>query len=598
MPLKKILFLFTKSQRNSAAFLLVLMAVGMMLETLGIGLVVPAITLMMQSNSSETGAEPTIASALIAQIEGFGFNNMVVIAIVLLVTVYLLKNLFLAFLFWKQTRFTFAVQAEISQRLFATYMNQPYTFHLQRNSAELIRNVSGEVTLFTTVLNAAMLILTEGLVTIGIALLLMLIEPMGALIVIVVLGGASWGFYTITRARITRWGEERQHHDGLKIQHLQQGLGGIKDVLLLGRQNEFLRAFSTHNQRYAQVGERQNFLQQLPRLWLECLAILGLAILVFSMLSRGHGVSTILPTIALFSAAAFRLLPSFNRLLNAFQYLRYGRPTINMLYKELNTDIQPTTVESSDSPTPLTQRIDLNNIVYQYPLASTQAITDISITIHKGQCVGFIGTSGAGKSTLVDIILGLLPPTQGSVNMDGHNVQNNLREWQNKIGYVPQSIYLTDDSLLANIAFGLSESEIDNAAVESSIKAAQIDSFINTLPEKMNTVVGERGIRLSGGQRQRIGIARALYHNPQILVLDEATSALDSDTETGVMQAINALHGEKTILIIAHRMSTVMNCDYLFKMENGKIISQGTPEEMLNSEEIPPYLNTQESITS
>jgi ABC-type multidrug transport system fused ATPase/permease subunit len=315
-------------------------------------------------------------------------------------------------------------------------------------------------------------------------------------------------------------------------------------------------------------------LQQLPRLWLELLAVSGLAILVISMLAQSRALEAVLPALGLFAAVAFRLMPSVNRLLGAVQTLRYGMPVIDTLWEEFRFAVPEVTV-TQRSVVPFRGTLELNHITYTYPGVAEPVLKDISLAIQRGESVGFIGASGAGKSTLVDILLGLLAPEIGEVRVDGNDIKANLRNWQDQIGYVPQSIFLTDDTLRRNVAFGLPDKQIDNAAVQRAIRAAQLDEFVDSLPDGLETVVGERGIRLSGGQRQRIGIARSIYHDPAVLVLDEATSSLDTETERGVMQAIMALQGSKTVLIIAHRLSTVEHCNRLYRLEDGKAAEDG-----------------------
>jgi ABC-type multidrug transport system fused ATPase/permease subunit len=574
---RKIWGLLTSAERRRAVVLLGLMFIGMVLETLGVGLVIPALALLTQRDIVSN--YPVLQPALQA-LGNPSRQSLVVGGILVLVGVYLIKAVFLALLAWLQARFAFGVQVQLSQRLFTTYLRQPYTFHLQRNSAQLIRNVLSEVSLFTfNVMIPGMLLLTEGLVLLGLCSLLLVVEPLGALIVVSVLGTATWGFLRLTRGRIARWGEARQHHEGMRLQHVLQGLGGAKDVKLLGREADFLEQYRLHNVQSAHVGQLQFTVQQLPSLWLELLAVSGLAILVVSMLAQGRALDAVLPTLGLFAAAAFRLITSVSRVLVAVQSLRYGLSVIDILH----TEVKLATPEISDTHSPVMPfraALELRQITYGYPGAIEPALKDISLAVQRGESVGFIGTSGAGKSTLVDILLGLLTPDTGEVRVDGKDIQANIRNWQDQIGYVPQSIFLTDDTLRRNVAFGLSNEQIDDAAVQRAIQAAQLEEFVACLPGGLETLVGERGIRLSGGQRQRIGIARALYHDPAVLVLDEATSSLDTATERGVMQAVKALQGSKTILIVAHRLSTVEYCDRLYRLEQGRVAGEGAAAEV------------------
>lgn len=577
--ISKIRTILTTAERRSAVVMLGLMLVGALLETLGVGLVVPVMAVVLQGDLL---ALPSAVTTHLTALDGLSQRGLIAVTMLALVTAFLIKNLFIAFLIGKQTFFAYDVQEKLSQRLFEGYLRQPYTFHLQRNSAELVRNVTGEVSLFTSTLTGGLLMCTEFLVAAGIALLLFCAEPVGALLAVAVLGVTAWLFNRFTRERISRWGVERHLHDGLKVQHLQQGLGGAKDVKLLGREAEFLAQFEVHNVKSIRVWRLQATLQSYPRLMFELLAVCGLAVLVLSMLAQNRDVSTIGPLLGLFAAAAFRLMPSVNRILTAIQNLRYTLPAVNALHRELQLFPPHSLSTEGLGITPAFYReIKLTDLVYRYPDAPRAAIDGISIKIRKGEAVGFIGTSGAGKSTLVDILLGLLKPDQGVVEVDGADIAGNLRQWQDHIGYVPQSIYLTDDSLRRNVAFGLPEGAIDEMAVKRAIAAAQLEEFVAGLPEGLDTVVGERGVRLSGGQRQRIGIARALYHDPSVLVLDEATSALDVETERGVMRAVVALQGSKTIVVVAHRLTTVENCDRLFRMECGKVVAEGPPSMVL-----------------
>jgi ABC-type multidrug transport system fused ATPase/permease subunit len=583
--LGKFRVLLTPTEHRGALVLLCLMVIGMTLETLCTGLVIPAIALLMQQDLAHT--YPQFQPLL--SVLGNPTQADLILGVMLgLVAVYAGKNLYLAFLAWQQTRFAYGVQVQLSQRLFAAYLRQPYTFHLQRNSAQLIRNVTSEVAMLAATIIYGLTIATEALVLAGIAALLLVVEPTGTVIAALVLGCAAWGFHLGFRSRLLRWGEVRQLHDGLRLQHLQQGLGGAKDVKLLGRESSFLDQYRVHNAQSARVSQLQAAMQMLPRLWLEFLAVLGLATLVIAMLLQGRDLSTIVPTLGLFAAAAFRLMPSVNRILAAAQAFRYSVPVVDKLYEEVQlTRVDAPVGRRAGKAAARFQRdIRLSRLRYTYPAATAPALRDASLHIHKGESIGLIGPSGSGKSTLIDVILGLLAPESGQVLVDGEDIATHLRDWQDQIGYVPQSIYLTDDTLRRNVAFGVPEGEIDDRAVARAMQAAQLDDFVAGLPQGLETLVGERGIRLSGGQRQRIGIARALYHDPAVLVLDEATSALDTATEHGVMQAVTALQGRKTILIVAHRLSTVARCDRLYRLEAGRIAEETVPDAGLGAAQI------------
>jgi ATP-binding cassette, subfamily B, bacterial PglK len=572
--------LLSREQRRSASMLVVMMIIGMVLETFGIGLIIPVLGLLTADDPAST--YPVLAPVLNA-LGNPGRERIIVVGMLGLMGVYTIKVLFLGWLAWLESRFAFGVQANLSQQLFSGYLRQPWIFHLQRNSAQLIRNAMGEVAQFTSsALLPSMTLLSECLVITGIGILLISVEPMGAIFVVSVLAMAAWIFQHLTRGRILSWGKARQYHEGFRIQHLQQGLGGAKDVKLLGREAEFIEQYVQHNSGSARASQRQYAVKQLPRLWLELLGVGGLTFLVLVMVGQNKPMETLLPTLGLFAAAAFRLMPSTNRVLTSIQSLRYALPIVQNLTKEKDY-IDATLGLPQDSSISFDKNIEVEGVVFRYPNAATDALKSVSLTIQKGTSVGIIGSSGSGKSTLVDVILGLLAPQSGCVKIDGKNAQERLRAWQNGIGYVPQTIFLTDDTLRRNVAFGLPAEQIDDKAVAKALRAAQLENFVSELPDGVNTIVGERGVRLSGGQRQRIGIARALYHDPPVLVLDEATSSLDSATEQGLMDAVNSLQGSKTIILVAHRLTTVQRCDCVFVLESGRIACSGTYDQAVTA---------------
>jgi ABC-type multidrug transport system fused ATPase/permease subunit len=557
-----------------------MMIIGMFFETLGLGLLLPALNLM--SSDSKILANLNVI-AFFKSINLTSQTEIVSFVFILLMVVNFIKMIVMSIIVGRQSRFIYNLQMYFSEKLFVGYLYQPYTFHLQRNSAQLIRNVTSLIVSLTTTLSAVLNLLTELITFIGIGIFLFYIQPLGMMIVAAVFGSSVYIFQLLSKKKLIAWGQEFNYHEGMRIQHIQQGLGAAKDLILLGREGDFLKKYSLHNFKSAKIGEKQLTLQSVPRYLFEFLALVSISSLTLFMIFKGYSFSVILPSLGLFAAAALRLMPSINRVMSTLQQIKYGQPAIDELSNELSL-ISLVKVHPIVNSSSFKYDIELKDVFFSYYAGSKNVVNGVSIKIKKGTMVGFIGSSGAGKSTLIDLILGLLSPGIGSILVDGKDIKNNIRGWQKQIGYVPQVIFLTDDSLRNNIAFGLPEDEINEDALKRAILDSQLEKFIEQLPEGLNTFVGERGVRLSGGQRQRIGIARALYHNPDILIMDEATSSLDNETELGVIESVTALHGIKTIIVIAHRLSTVSHCDKIFKLENGKIINEGTVKDVLNSE--------------
>lgn len=562
-------------QRRAAVVLFAMVLVGTALETFSVGLVVPALAFMTRG----ANAPSPWAADWLEWLGNPSPNRLILLVLFLLFGVYAVKSAFLLFVAYWQSRFVSATQASTSRRLFSLYLAQPWTFHLQRHSAELMRTIN-ESQEFSQICGLFLMTVSEALVLSGLVGLLLWFEPTGAIVVAGMLGGAAWLFQTIARPRSLRWAHAQRHHAKMIIQHVQQGLGGAKDVKIRGCEQEFLSQFRHHADGQAQMAALQSLVYQVPRLWFELLAVAALLLLTAVMVWQGTPSERLLPMLGLFATVAFRMLPSVNHVTAAMQRLRHSDAMLAGLIKELSLG----TATGSDrpaTPMPFRECVVLEDVDFRYPSSRENVLDAISIRIPHGASVGFVGGSGAGKSTLVDVILGLLPPSGGRVTVDGRDIQDNLRGWQDTIGYVSQSIYLCDDSIRRNVAFGVREQDIDDAAVRRALKAAQLDAFVDSLPAGGDTNVGERGIRLSGGQRQRIGIARALYHDPEVLVLDEATSSLDTETEKDVMAAVNSLHGTKTLIIVAHRLTTVADCDTLYRLEKGRVVQSGTYAEVV-----------------
>ncbi|PIP92415.1 MAG: ATPase [Bdellovibrio sp. CG11_big_fil_rev_8_21_14_0_20_39_38] len=570
----KIYSMLDKIQRRRAFWLLFLMVIGMIIETLGIGAVLPVMYLLSQPVLPEN--IPFLNSLM--NILGNPSREVLVIwAMLSLGALFFVKGLFLSLLSFKQSSFTFDVKESLAGKLFKNYLHQPYTFYLNKNSAQLVTNITQELSYLT--LNGILpllQILSEFLVILAAITLLLVIEPKGALVAVLIVVTSTYFFNLIFKGKVIELGKKRQFHDRFLVKHLQQGFGGIKDIKITGSEKVFWDIFNEHNIHQASAVKLQSFIGQLPRIWIEVFVVLGVSSLVLLMTYLDGDLSSILPVLGIFGATAVRFIPSTNRIVGGVQSLKYGIPAINLVYNELkNCNVTQDSVGDGKLLS-IKNEIRIKNVTFAYPNSSINVINNISFVLRKGETIGLIGPSGVGKSTLVDIILGLLSPKSGSIEVDGRDIQLDLASWRRSIGYVQQSFYLLDDSLKRNIALGVVDSEIDDQQVEKAISEAQLKSFVSSLPLGVDTVVGERGVKMSGGQRQRIAVARALYKNPEVLIFDEATSSLDNQTEDELVKAIDSLKGSKTILIIAHRLSSLKICSKVFELGKNGIIESAT----------------------
>lgn len=576
----KLLQVLTPEERKKMGWHLVPLLIGMVLEMSSLGMVIPAIYVIIKPDFFNNPMLQPYLNAL----GNPSHLSLAIFGILTLVFIYLIKTLFLTFLAWRQNKLLFDLRNNLSYRLFTGYLKQPWTFHSQRNSSDLFTSASTEINVFINwAMASLMTLLSESLAIIGIMLVLFYVQPVGTLLMMGTIGLIVIGIRQFTNHRVYRWGKDRQHHEYLRSQHLQQGLHAVKDIKLLGRENYFFEHFKRHNDASSHASRLQETFQQLPRLWFELIAIVALAVLILVMLHQHKPLELILPIIGFFAASAFRLIPSVTRIINAIHTFEFSIPTINSLSEEFKLLQSVPPQATNKGVMEFKNTISMDKLAYKYPSTEKDVLKNVCLTIQAGSLVGIVGVSGAGKSTLVDILLGLITPCSGVVKVDGVNIQTNLRGWQNQIGFVPQTIYLSDSSLRCNIAFGIAADAIDEIALQKAIKAAQLEEYINSLPEGLETNVGERGVRLSGGQRQRVGIARALYHDPSVLVFDESTNALDNATEEAIMESVNNLRGLKTIIIIAHRLSTIKNCNQIFKIEKGKVVEENDFEALCNA---------------
>jgi len=549
---------------------------GSILEMASLGLIIPVIQAVIGADERST------YEWLPLWLQEMSYQGFVRILMVALVGLFLVKNLFLLGSSYFQQRFQLAVTNRIVQRLFETYLRQPYEFHLSNSSAVLVRNVQeysgaavggGVAPLLT--------ILTDTVTGLGFLAILIIVQPASTLILLAVFSLSGFLFLKVSRSRTKRWGAERVRHRGILMEMLLSGLGGIKEIQLFGRDDEVLR---THRESLGEAA-RSFYLfgvvQQIPRAAFEVIAVASVAALVvYSTLSDSDIQETTL-IIALFGVVAFRMLPSINRIIQAMQQFSFGRSALEGAVESLSL----IAVRKSSRRTVVDDfvSIELRSIRYRYP-GTTRVVVDIdAFKVNRGDSLGIVGESGSGKSTLVDILLGILSPEAGAVSVNGNSIADDPRSWQDRVGYVPQHVYLLDTSIRRNVAFGLPNDLISDVDVRRALRMANIETFVNELPKGLDTEVGERGVRLSGGQRQRLGIARALYGNPEVIVLDEATSALDSETEKEIVESFREIARERTLIVVAHRTSTLAYCSRLIRLENGRIVQDGTYEEVIGS---------------
>jgi ABC-type multidrug transport system fused ATPase/permease subunit len=567
--LRQLGVLFDREDAWQAAGLLVLMSIGAGLEMMAVSLMFPLIEAL-----SNPGAAPTMpVAAFIRQLAGDADPaGFVFLLLSCLVAFYVAKNLFFAFLFYLQNRFSFHQQGKLSCRLFARYLDQPYTFHLQRNTADLLRNVTHETEqIVWSLVIPGLTLMTEALVALGLATVLFYSSFQAAMVISSLFGITGAIYYRFFRNSLERWGHGRIHHDTLRVRAIHEGLGGIKELKVLGRSGYFLGNYAHHNAQRALFTSRHNLVINSNLLLLEVLGISSLLVLVGLHLYQGQPFSTILPLMGMFAGAAFRLIPATNRIINNFQQVRYARPALATLYQELSPPAGNPSLPENAEAIPIRRQIELRAVSFRYAPDAPDVLHGIDLTIPRGQTVGIVGRSGTGKTTLLDLLLGILQPRSGHILVDGQDVSGRLAAWQRQIGYIPQNIYLVDGTIRQNIAFAIPEAEIDDDRVMSALQDAQLAEYVAALPQGIHTPVGELGKRMSGGQRQRIGIARALYNDPEFLVLDEATASLDTATEAEVIGTIRGMHSRKTILIITHRTATLGCCDRVYRLEKGSV---------------------------
>ncbi len=581
--LKKILYLLPKGDKYRLMGLFAMMMGAAVIEVAGIGMI-PAFVSIVADPQRVMQYEP--AGRLFAFLGIDTTRELLIWGGSALILVFFIKNLYITLFFYVEARYAYSRYYRLAHRLMSSYMQAPYSFHLQRNTADLLRNSNSEVRLLIQqVIKPVLLMSKEAVMALTIIVFLLVMEPMITLIVFLLLGSGVAGFLMLTQRRVKGYGREEQEHRRGLIKALNQGVGGIKDARVLNREAEFIEKFRYAAYRSSLMLTKKFFLSKIPKPIVETIAVCGIMLIAVMMVAQGRPLTTIVPVLTLFVMATVRLMPAIQQITKSMTKLRYNIVVIDPIYNDIKELAEYRKSFLADrvkqERLKLNRTIEIRDLHYRYPNTDEQALQGVTMTIKRGQSIAFTGPSGAGKTTIVDLLLGLLDPGKGEILVDGKNIQNHLSAWQRNIGYIPQFIYLSDESLRSNVAFGLPENEIDDEKVWNALHLAQLGEFVERMPEKLDAIIGERGVRLSGGQRQRIGIARALYHDPQVLVMDEATSALDNVTEKQIINAIEQLKGDRTIITIAHRLTTVMNCDCIYYMEDGKIVSEGTYSELL-----------------
>lgn len=575
--LRKLNYIFTRKDKIKIVFLMAAIIIGSFLELLAVSVFSPFIDMIMNPEALE---EDGLISGIYRL---FSFQNqeyfLAFIAVGIIV-IYIVKDIYIIIEKNAIYKFSYKIQRKMSTNLLKAYMREPYTFHLSKNISVLQRSMQEDTDQFTKGIIHLMEMIAEVSVCVALGIYLYIVSKSITVIIVGLLILCVIVFYKISKKYSSAWGREAQQHKSKIYQWMNQALGGIKEIKVLNREDVFIGQYDSYFAKYVRVLRLNRLIGVIPKYSIEMVCMTGLlSAIIFKIFFGQKALVEFVPQLAVFAVAAFRLLPSVGKINEHVSAVLYAYPSLELIYNDLREIEQiEANGKGKDEDWKLKEKIEVKKVTYRYPDGEENVIDDVSFTIQKGETIALIGTSGAGKSTLADILLGLLPPQCGKIYADDMNVYKNIATWQKEIGYIPQSIYLSDDTIRNNVAFGVEEKEIDEQTVIKALKQAQLYDFVDTLPDGLDTYVGDRGVRLSGGQRQRIGIARALYHDPEILILDEATSALDNDTENAVMEAIEKLHGEKTMIIIAHRLTTIQNADVIYEVADGKVLQRDKRE--------------------
>lgn len=575
---KKLRLLLDRKQKIAMVGLVFLMIFGAVLETCSIGFLIPVLSAILDIDSlMEYGIVRSVY-------EAFHMKNtteFIILMMAVLILLFVLKNLFLQLQHVIQYRFVYRNQYSMAKKMMIYYMKRPYEFYLNADTAVVQRNITSDIINMYALILCVLQLMSELFIFFFLVAATMLLQPVMTLVLMAVLLLCLLLIKVIFKPVMTKSGKEnRENYSGL-LKWIQQAVLGIKEIKIGNREEYFVKEYVSCNGRYIQALKKYSIYKNIPRLLIETVCVAGMLGYLIVMLAGGNSIQNMVPMLGAIGLAVIRLMPSANRISNYLTDIAYFKPFLMGIDNNLRTDLESTgkeldILERMPEKLKIQDRVVLQDITYAYPNTDVKIFDKARMEIPIGDAVGIVGTSGAGKSTIVDILLGLLKLQGGQVLADGTDVlkRETYRQWLNNVGYIPQQIFMLDSTIRKNVAFGVPEEEIDEKRIWEVLAEAQLDEFVKGLPDGLDTGIGERGIRLSGGQRQRIGIARALYDDPEILILDEATSALDNDTEAAIMEAINRLHGKKTLVIIAHRLQTIENCEIVYRVEGGKIVRE------------------------
>lgn len=571
--IRKLCVLLDGRQKGAMVGLIFLMVIGALLQTAGVGMLVQAVNVIIDPNALENSK---IVATLYAFLDSESYESFSIVVMALLIAVFVVKNLFLFF----QQKLTFAFvytnQFRTSERMMRNYLRRSYEFYLNADTAAVQRNITSDVNNMYAMILAMLQLLSDSVVSLFVVAYCLMTNGAMTVTLAAVMVLLMFVIKVVLKPVMHRAGEEnREYYSGL-FKWISQTVQGIKEVKVNGKEQYFVEEYKKCGRGYVNAVQRYSLFNNIPKLLMETVCVAAMMGYMIVQVASGASTENMLDAFATLAAAAFVLLPAVNRINQQLNQIAYCEPCFMGVSDNLQDEIGDAKVDMAFAAEgvvklPVTRCIELKDITYAYPNTEKLIFEHADMTVPVGAAVGIVGTSGAGKSTVVDILLGLLKPRTGTICADGVDVRENYRGWLRNVGYIPQMIFMLDDTIRSNVAFGVPKDKIDEERLWEALREAQLNEFVKTLPEGLDTGIGERGIRLSGGQRQRIGIARALYHDPEVLVLDEATSALDNDTEAAIMESINRLHGKKTLIIIAHRLQTIEKCDLVYRVENGKV---------------------------